>query len=54
MSRILKNLLLVLVCLAAIVPAALLASGKLPYEIYIIHTGSMVPDIPQRSAAGTM
>ena len=50
MSRLLKNLLLVLVCLAVLVPAALLASGKLPYEIYIIHTGSMTPTIPSRSA----
>ena len=31
-------------------PAALLASGKLPYEVYIVHTGSMSPTIPPRSA----
>lgn len=51
MSRLLKTLLLVVVCLALIVPAALLASGKLPYQIYIVHTGSMSPTIPPRSAA---
>ena len=50
MSRILKDTLLVLVCLALIVPAALLASGKLPYRVYIVHTGSMTPTIPSRSA----
>ena len=50
MSRILKDALLLLVCLALIVPAALLASGKLPYQVYIVHTGSMTPTIPSRSA----
>jgi signal peptidase len=49
-SRLLKNLLLVLVCLAVLVPAALLVSGKLPYEVFIVHTGSMTPKIPSRSA----
>jgi signal peptidase I len=49
-SRILKDALLVLLCLALIVPAALLASGRLPYQMYIVHTGSMSPTIPSRSA----
>ena len=50
MSRIFKDALLVLLCLALIVPAALLASGRLPYQMYIVHTGSMSPTIPSRSA----
>ena len=50
MSRIAKDALLLLVCLVLIVPAALLASGKLPYQVYIVHTGSMTPTIPSRSA----
>ena len=48
MSRIFKDALLVLLCLALIVPAALLASGRLPYQMYIVHTGSMSPTIPSR------
>jgi signal peptidase I len=48
--KIFKNVLLIVVCLALIVPAALLASGKLPYRIYVVHTGSMVPTIPPKSA----
>ena len=50
MSRVFKDALLVLLCLALIVPAALLASGRLPYQVYIVHTGSMTPTIPSRSA----
>ena len=50
MSRIFKDALLVLVCVALIVPATFLASGKLPYQVYIVHTGSMTPTIPSKSA----
>ena len=50
MARIAKDALLLLVCLALVVPAALLASGKLPYQVYIVHTGSMTPTIPSKSA----
>ena len=48
--KLIKNLVLVLVCLALVVPAVLLVSGKLPYKIYVIHTGSMTPTIPRDSA----
>lgn len=50
MLRVLKNTLLVLVCLALVVPAALLVTGVLPYRIFVVHTGSMTPTIPSRSA----
>ena len=50
MSRIAKDALLVIVCLALVVPAVLLVAGKLPYEVYIVHTGSMTPTIPSKSA----
>ena len=50
MARFAKNALLVLVCLAAVVPAVLLVTGVLPYKILVVHTGSMTPTIPSRSA----
>jgi signal peptidase len=49
-AKALKNIALVAVCLALVVPAVLLYTGVLPYRIYIIHTGSMIPTIPPRSA----
>jgi signal peptidase len=49
-SRAVKNTLLALLCLALVVPAVLLATGVLPYKVYIVHTGSMSPTIPSRSA----
>jgi signal peptidase len=49
-SRIIKNTLLALVCLALVVPAVLLVSGVLPYKVYVVHTGSMSPTIPSKSA----
>ncbi len=48
--KIVKNLVLLLVCAALIVPAVLLVTGKLPYKIYVVHTGSMIPTIPPKSA----
>ena len=48
--KIVKNLVLFLVCAALIVPAVLLVTGKLPYKIYVVHTGSMIPTIPPKSA----
>ena len=50
MSRLARNVLLAVVLLAALVPAVLLATGVLPYKVYIVHTGSMTPTIPSRSA----
>jgi signal peptidase I len=48
--RAITNGLLVLACLALIVPAVLLACGVLPYRVYVVHTGSMNPSIPPKSA----
>jgi signal peptidase len=48
--KTIKSLLLLLVCLALVVPAVLLASGKLSYKVYVVHTGSMSPTIPPKSA----
>jgi len=48
--KLIKDLVLVLVCLALVVPAVLFVSGKLPYKIYVVHTGSMTPTIPSDSA----
>jgi signal peptidase I len=50
MSRIIKNALVAVICLAIIVPAVLLISGVLPYKVFIVHTGSMSPTIPSKSA----
>lgn len=50
MSRIVGRALLAFALLALVVPAILLASGALPYRLYVIHTGSMSPTIPSRSA----
>jgi signal peptidase I len=49
-SRIAKDSLLALLCLAFVVPTALLAIGVLPYKLYVVHTGSMSPTIPSKSA----
>jgi signal peptidase I len=49
-SRLARNIVLAVVVLAALVPAVLLATGVLPYKVYIVHTGSMTPTIPSRSA----
>ena len=50
MSRLVKDSLLLLLCLAFVVPTVLLATGVLPYKLYIVHTGSMSPTIPPKSA----
>jgi len=49
-SRFIKNLVLLLVCLALVVPAVLLFCGVLPYRVYVVRTGSMIPTIPPKSA----
>jgi signal peptidase len=49
-SRIVRKALLAFALLVLLVPAILLASGALPYRLYVIHTGSMSPTIPSRSA----
>ena len=50
MGKLARNTLLAVLVLAALVPAVLLATGVLPYKVYIVHTGSMTPTIPSRSA----
>ena len=46
-----RKRLLLLVPLVAIVAAwAVFASGVLPYKVYVLHTGSMSPTIPPKSA----
>ena len=50
LMKIVKDLVLLLVCAALIVPTVLLVTGKLPYKIYVVHTGSMIPTIPPKSA----
>jgi signal peptidase len=49
-TRIITNIMVALACVALVVPAALMATGVLPYRIYIVHTGSMSPAIPSNSA----
>jgi signal peptidase len=49
-ARIVKNILAALICLAVVVPAVLLVTGVLPYRVFIVHTGSMSPTIPSKSA----
>ena len=41
---------LVLVPLIAAAAFVVVASGALPYKVYVIHTGSMTPTIPPKSA----
>jgi signal peptidase len=49
-GKLARNILLTVLVLAALGPAVLLATGVLPYKVYIVHTGSMTPTIPSRSA----
>ena len=49
-SSIVRRTLFVFVLLALFVPALLLVCGVLPYKVYVIHTGSMSPTIPSKSA----
>ncbi len=45
-----KFLLLLLAPALALIAFTLIAMGALPYRVYIVHTGSMKPTIPSRSA----
>lgn len=48
-----KRLRLALVCVIPLLVAVafvLAATGALPYKLYVVHTGSMSPTIPSRSA----
>jgi signal peptidase len=42
--------LLVLLALASVTVLTLYASGAVPYKVYVMHTGSMAPTIPVKSA----
>jgi signal peptidase len=46
----LKKVLLVSVPLLVIAAVAVFVSGVLPYKVYVLHTGSMTPTIPSKSA----
>jgi len=48
--KILKGVLLLLVPATALVAFVVAASGVLPYKVYVVHTGSMSPTIPSKSA----
>lgn len=50
MAKLIKNTVLVLVCLLLIVPAVLMATGVARFQVFIVHTGSMNPAIPPSSA----
>ena len=46
----LKVVLLLLVPLTALAAFVVVTSGALPYKVYVVHTGSMTPTIPSKSA----
>ncbi|MEO7007088.1 MAG: S24/S26 family peptidase [Terrimesophilobacter sp.] len=46
----LRFLLILLVPLLALSAFAVAATGMLPYRVYVVHTGSMTPAIPSKSA----
>lgn len=48
--KLLKAALLLTVPFIAAMVVVVAAAGALPYKIYVIHTGSMVPTIPVKSA----
>ena len=50
LARIVLWWLLTLVAVGVVVSAVLFVTGVFSYKIYIIHTGSMSPTIPTRSA----
>jgi signal peptidase len=46
----LKRILFVLVPLLLVAGFGIFASGVLPYKVYVVHTGSMSPTIPPKTA----
>jgi signal peptidase I len=46
----LKKIMLVSVPLIVVITIAIFVSGVLPYKVYVLHTGSMTPTIPSKSA----
>jgi signal peptidase len=52
-SRLIKTVplaLLVLLALASVTVLIIYTSGAIPYKVYVMHTGSMAPTIPVKSA----
>ncbi|GAB3035694.1 hypothetical protein GCM10027052_12110 [Parafrigoribacterium mesophilum] len=45
-----KVCLVLLLPLLALTMFALVGTGVVPYKVYVVHTGSMMPTIPSRSA----
>jgi signal peptidase I len=45
-----KVFLVLLVPLLALTTFVLVGTGVVPYKVYVVHTGSMMPTIPPRSA----
>ena len=48
--KVTTDVFVVLAGLALLIPAVLLTVGVLPYQVYVVHTGSMSPTIPSKSA----
>jgi len=48
--KVVKSALLLLVPTLALAAFIVAASGALPYKTYVVHTGSMSPTIPSKSA----
>jgi signal peptidase len=46
----LKKIMLVSVPLVVVIAIIIFVSGVLPYKVYVLHTGSMTPTVPSRSA----
>jgi signal peptidase I len=45
-----KKVVLVSVPLLVVAAVAVFVSGVLPYKVYVLHTGSMTPTVPSKSA----
>jgi signal peptidase len=46
-----RNVTLAALCIALLVPAALIATGRAGYRVFIVSTGSMMPSISPNSVA---
>jgi signal peptidase I len=50
MRKAAKGAFIISMLVALVAGLVLLVSGVLPYKVYVVHTGSMSPTIPSRSA----
>jgi signal peptidase len=48
--KLFKKIVLVSLPLLVVAAVAVFASGVLPYKVYVLHTGSMTPTVPSKSA----